>query len=118
MARLCKDCGLNLDKYSEPKTDRHRCVGGKIVRKPTQLEAERIAKGELDPAALVSMPAASAQPVGRLAPRGLVDGRLSRTTPATQPTLVDVMAAIDQLTAHFVELKAALLVKASPRTDA
>ena len=103
MARPCKDCGLDLDRYAEPRSDKHRCVGGRIVRKPTQLEAERITKGELDPTILVQPPKPSAQPVGRLAPRKstvpLIDGHLSRQP--TQPSLADVLAAIEDFACNL-----------------
>ena len=108
MARLCELCGSNLDKYG----DRHRCIGGKIAgqRKPTKLEAERIARGEMSPADLIPKPKEKAATVqANAAPRGEAQpGRLApRLRPldtsqplqpqASQPTLAAIMAAIGEL---------------------
>jgi len=69
MVRRCPDCQADLDRWG----DRHRCTI-KIVgaRQPTRLEAEQIAKGQLDPSALLPKPSVT-QPVGRLAPRPSTD---------------------------------------------
>jgi hypothetical protein len=95
----CPDCGVDLDKFGA----RHRCLGGKSAgqRKPTKLEAEKIARGEMTSADLApkTTPAATTQP-----------GRLAKLTPAdTRPAPVrqpepsnrDIVAAIDKLTAAF-----------------
>ena len=116
MARTCKECGLNLDKFAEPGSDKHRCVGGKFVRKPTKLEADKIARGEMSLADLAQeqKPAASTQPAGRLAPRTPYD----RTTPQSrqpQPTNAELLAAIEGLRAQFEKLAAVVKL---PRTDA
>jgi hypothetical protein len=65
----CPDCGLDLSKFGP----RHRCTT-KITgaRKPTRLEAERTARGEMSEADLLpkDKPAAAQSP-GRLAPRSM-----------------------------------------------
>jgi len=105
MARLCPDCGANLDVFGT----RHRCISGKPAgQKPlTKLE-------KLDPAALTqSTPAAATQPIGRLAARPAYE----RTTPPArqpQPSLADVLSAIVELRQQFEKLTALL----TPRTDA
>jgi hypothetical protein len=117
MARLCPDCGTNLDKFGA----RHRCLGGKAQgqRKATKLEAEKIAHGEVTAADLApkATPAATAQP-----------GRLAKLTPADtrpapvrqpQPSLADILSAIDKLTLAFESLRSTLVViRDKPRPDA
>jgi hypothetical protein len=115
MANRCPDCGIDLDKFGA----RHRCHG-KVAgqRQLTKLEAEKIARGEMTAADLVpkDKPAATAQP-GRLAKRP------ADTRPAPvrqpQPSLADVMAAIDRLTAAFEALRSTLhVIRDKPRLDA
>ena len=108
MARLCELCGSNLDEYG----DRHRCVGGKIAgqRKPTKLEAERIARGEISPADLIPKPKEKAATVQAKQPLVARPTRQTRaktsaaryvaTPPATgQPADArpSIMAAIGEL---------------------
>jgi hypothetical protein len=121
MANRCPDCGIDLDKFGA----RHRCLRGKAQgqRQLTKLEKDRIAKGEMTAADLAPKvtPAATAQP-GRLAKLTPADTRLAPVHrdsdgPRTpQPSLADVMAAIDRLTAQFEKLQATLTDK--PRPDA
>ena len=68
MAKPCPECGLDTDKFGT----RHRCITGKLAgeRKATRLEAERLARGELDPATLHSTfthKSDNSEPLGRFA---------------------------------------------------
>ena len=114
MARLCEICGLDTGKFGT----RHRCHG-KVSgeRKPTKLEADKIARGEMTAADLApkDKPAIPAQS-GRLAPLKPYDRPAQARQP--QPSLADVLAAIEGLRAKFMELKATLLAKEPPRLDA
>lgn len=109
MARLCVDCGLDLDRFGE----RHRCTT-KIVgaRKATRLEAEQIAKGQLDPASLLLKNRLNSEPVGRLARRTPVlqpdQKENTASSRGPQTTLTDVLQAIDNLRRQFEKLQAAL----------
>ena len=110
----CETCGLDLTKFGP----RHRCLSGKIegARKPTQLEAERIAKGQLDPAALLPKDRLNSQPLGRLARRTPTDNPIADQTAGapsreSQPTMGDIMKAIAGLQASFDRLQAAILDK-------
>src|SRR5271165_1392798 len=109
--RICGDCGTNLNIVG----DRHRCVGVRPAgQKPlTRLEAEKVVRGEMSADELLPKNRMNSQPVGRLAPR------LSPKAPAPaeqpkadqtaappvsssrQPTLADVLAGIDRLSAQF-----------------
>jgi hypothetical protein len=123
MARLCPDCGTNLDKFGA----RHRCHG-KVAgtRQPTKLERELIEAGKLDPSILFpkSQPKASAEPLGRLARRP-PDVQLAPSTREPQPQLCDILKAVndlqasfDRLTAAFEALRSTLATMPDKRTDA
>jgi hypothetical protein len=65
-------------------------------RQPTKLEAQRIERGEMSPAELLPKEKpATAQP-GRLAPR-LRPINAPIQPQASQPTLADIMAAIERI---------------------
>ena len=95
----CPDCGLDLSKFGP----RHRCSSGKIegARKASRLEQEKIARGEMSPADLLPKDKpASSQPAGRLAPRTPANV-ITGNNRQPQPTLADVLAAIERLAAKL-----------------
>ena len=119
MAKPCPECGLDTDKFGT----RHRCITGKLAgeRKATRLEAERLARGELDPATLTPPSRTSpttpnrsdvSQP-GRLAPRKPYEQPVRKP----EPTNADILSAITILTAQFEKLHALLAIRETS-TDA
>ena len=113
----CSDCGLDLTKFGP----RHRCTT-KIVgqRKATRLEAEQIAKGQLDASSLLPKVGSTLSQPGRLAKRAPTEqpkpDQTARPSRESQPSNSDLMVAISRLTAAFEALRSALMDK--PRTDA
>jgi hypothetical protein len=94
---------------------RHRCVTKITGEKPlTQLQKDKIARGELSPADLAPKDKPQTQPLGRLAKRPADMGipisqpRQPASRPcsaSSQPSPADILAAIDRLTAAFEKLE-------------
>ncbi len=89
----CETCGIDLSKFANPKTGAHRCL------KPPSAKRE-----PYQPKATTAQP-------GRLAPRPAD----TQPAPSRQPTLADILAAIDKLRLQFEALRSTLT---KPRTDA